>query len=159
PWFRLAPSASVLGEALAKHSINEGHRVAGTLHSGSAYDEALRKAFTNRFVSLHGPGVFDTPPDPAAPSYRFERHPPLDTGAETLLLAASPRSAALAVNELGALTSRRPDWLLSPLLKTDLLLQNVAPEVLESSVGVTPKIYDSSDDFPTAFAERWSGDR
>ncbi len=159
PWFRLAPSASVLGEALAKQAINDGHQKAGTLHSGGAYDEALRKAFTKRFVALQGRVVFDSTIDPAAQSYGVKLEQALETGAETLLLAASPRSAALAVNELGALTSRRPDWLLSPLLKTDLLLQNVAPEVLESSVGVTPKIYDSSDDFPTAFAERWSGDR
>lgn len=158
PWFRLAPSASVFGEALAKQAINDGYHRAGTFHSGGAYDEALHKAFINRFSALKGEVVFQATMSPTAQSYASTLGRALDAGAETLLLAASPRSAALAVNELGALTERRPPWLLSPQLKTDLLLQNVAPAVLEGSVGVTPTIIDNSDEFPEKFAERWSGD-
>lgn len=159
PWFRLAPSASVFGEALAKQAITDGYHRAGTFHSGGAYDEALHKAFANRFTALKGEVVFQATMAPTAQSYATTLGHALDAGAETMLLAASPRSAALAVNELGALTGHRPPWLLSPLLKTDLLLQNVAPEVLEGSVGVTPTIFDDTNKFPTEFAERWSGDR
>jgi len=158
PWFRIAPSASVLGEALAKQAISDGARRAGTLHSDAAYDVALRTAFSNRFRALKGDVVFEQTLQRDAQSYAKTLEGALQAGVETILLAASPRLGALAVNELGALTAQPPRWLLSPLLKTDLLLQNVAPEVLENSNGVAPKIYEKSTKFPTAFAERWQGD-
>lgn len=31
--------------------------------------------------------------------------------------------------------------------------------MLEGAIGVTPRIYDVSPDFPDAFAERWQGDQ
>ena len=61
-------------------------------------------------------------------------------------LSTSPRSGALFVNELAVFTQARPRLFLSPLLKTDLLLQNAAPEALEGAMGVAPKIVKKKPD-------------
>jgi hypothetical protein len=75
-----------------------------------------------------------------------------------VILATSPRAGAILVNEFDALSRKKPHWFLSPLLKTDLLVQNVAPQALEGALGVTPKIYELGDEFPAAFSKRWQGD-
>src|SRR5690606_36973630 len=50
------------------------------------------------------------------------------------------------------------EWAFSPLLKTQLFLQNIDTDDAEGARGVAPKIFDSSEDFPTMFGERWLGD-
>ncbi len=159
PWFRLAPSARTLGEALAKEMVARKITRAAILHSNEEYDVALRDAVSKRFVSLGGKITFDVSLDPAAQSYAATLHDELDDGVDTIVLASSPRSAALTVNELAALSTTQPRLFLSPLLKTELLVQNVAPEALEGAVGVAPKIYDTSKEFPEAFGDRWLGDQ
>jgi hypothetical protein len=74
-------------------------------------------------------------------------------------LATSPRTAALVVNEFDAVTRTRLNWYLSPLLKTDLLVQNVSPAALNGARGVAPKIYETTDTFRLAFQRRWAGDQ
>jgi ABC-type branched-subunit amino acid transport system substrate-binding protein len=159
PWFRLAPSARAQGEAIAKQAIAEALDKAAILHSDSAYDWALRQAFENRFTALGGEIAFaDTLPGDAQ-SYAGTIAGALTANVDAILLSTSPRTGALLVNEFGVLSPATPRWFLSPLLKTDLLLQNVAPQTLEGAKGVTAKIFDTSGEFPQAFAHRWSGDQ
>jgi ABC-type branched-subunit amino acid transport system substrate-binding protein len=158
PWFRLAPSARVLGEALAKRMVADGFMRAAVLSAAGAYDRALADAFESRLVPLTGQVVYRGTLARDAQSYAGSIDRALAQNVDAILLSATPRTAALVVNELGVLTSDRPQWYLSPLLKTELLLQNVVPEVLEGGIGVTPRIYDVSEDFPLAFGERWPGD-
>ncbi len=159
PWFRLAPSARALGEALAKEMDAMKVDRVGVLHAEDAYDTALEDAVIQRFVSLGGQVTFEASLDPNAQSYASIVGRAVDAHADTIVLASSPRSAALAVNELAASNDERPRLFLSPLLKTDLLVQNVAPETLEGALGVAPKIHDTSEAFPAAFGDRWLGDR
>jgi ABC-type branched-subunit amino acid transport system substrate-binding protein len=158
PWFRLAPSAGALGEALAKLVIANDRRKTALLASDGAYDVALRAAFEKRFVPLGGQVAFRATLLRGTQTYAASIRGALAAGVDSVLLSTSPRAGALAVDELGVLTQAPPRWFLSPLLKTDVLLQNVAPEVLEGAIGVAPRIYDTSDAFPAAFAERWDGD-
>jgi ABC-type branched-subunit amino acid transport system substrate-binding protein len=158
PWFRLAPSARVLGEALAKRMVADGLMRSAVLSADGAYDLALANSFESRLASLDGEVLYRATLARNAQSYAGNIEKALDQEVDALLLSGTPRTAALVVNELGVLTSDRPQWYLSPLLKTELLLQNVVPEVLEGAIGVTPRIYDSSGEFPNAFAERWPGD-
>jgi ABC-type branched-subunit amino acid transport system substrate-binding protein len=159
PWFRLAPSARVLGQALAKRMHADGHRHAAILSSEGAYDLALADAFESMLSTLDGETSYRGLLRRDAQSYAADVEGALDAGVDALLLSAAPRSAALAVNELGVLSRARPQLYLSPLLKTELLLQNVVPEVLDGAIGVTPRIVETSDEFPTAFARRWAGDQ
>lgn len=158
PWFRLAPSSWVLGESLAKKAIANDEEHVALLHSDGDYDVALSQAFHERFEALGGTVVFEATLPRQAESYSTLINRALDEEPEAILLAASPRSASLAVNELGVLSRERPDWYLSPLLKTEVFLENVEPEILQGALGVSPKIFDEGDDFPNRFSERWQGD-
>lgn len=157
-WFRLAPSARALGEALAKRLSADGAKTTTILHAAGTYNEAFESAVASRFTTLKGSVIDQIELDPNAQSYESTIKKVATSQVETVVLAASPRTAALVVNEFDATTRHPPKWYLSPLLKTELLIQNVAPSALEGAIGVAPKIYNTSSDFPTAFAARWQGD-
>jgi ABC-type branched-subunit amino acid transport system substrate-binding protein len=157
PWFRLAPSAKSLGEALAKQAHSQLNRVA-VLYSTSPYDRALGGAAATRFKTLGGDVVLELELNPEAQSYANVISTAIDAGVSDVILAASPRAAAILVNEYDALSSKKPHWFLSPLLKTELLVQNVAPQALEGAQGIAPGIYQNDASFQTQFSERWEGD-
>ena len=159
PWFRLAPSSRALGEAIAKLISAEGVASTTILYEISAYDEVLQAAAATRFTSLGGRVALAKALDPHAQSYASEVRSALASDADSLMLATSPRTAALVVNEVGALQSGGVRWFLSPMLQTALLLANVAPRALDGALGVAPKIYDTTPAFPAAFARRWQGDQ
>lgn len=158
PWFRLAPSARSLGEALAKLMSAQSIADAAILYEADAYDEALADAAGARFITLGGRVALTRQLDPSAQSYAGAVADTMAAGAGAIILATSPRTGALVVNEFEASTAVTPRWFLSPLLKTDLLVENVAPEALEGALGVAPKIYDTTPAFPQAFNRRWQGD-
>lgn len=158
PWFRLAPSAKALGEALAKLLSAEGIRRAAVLSASDAYNDALGRAASHRFQRLGGEIAFEAKLTVDAQSYGAIVTRAADQDVEAVVLAASPRTGALVVNEFHVISPDPPRWFLSPLLKTDLFTLNVDPAALEGAVGVAPKIYDTSRDFPDDFAERWLGD-
>ena len=139
PWFRLAPSARSMGEALAKLAWAGTVRSAAVLHSADAYDVALSDAVGARFAALGGQITMKLELDPNAQSYAAVARQAIEAGVETIFLAAAPRTGALAVNELEALSPRPLRWFLSPLLKTELLVANVAPDALEGALGVAPE--------------------
>jgi ABC-type branched-subunit amino acid transport system substrate-binding protein len=138
--------------------IASGLRRPALLNTDGQYDLALRNAFEKRFVTLGGQVGFEETLPRNAQSYDESLSDAVAAGIDSILLSTSARSGALVVNGVGLLTRSHPRWFLSPLLKTDVLLQNVIPAVLEGAVGVAPRIYDASSDFPNAFAERWSGE-
>jgi branched-chain amino acid transport system substrate-binding protein len=157
-WFRLAPSARSLGEAVAKRLDANGVTHATILHAEGTYNDAFRAAVSRRFKSLGGTITAELALDPNAQSHDRVAASVIDSEVQVVVLAASPRTAALVVNEFSVATKHPPAWYLSPLLKTDLLLQNVISHSLDGALGVAPKIYNTSKDFPERFAERWSGD-
>lgn len=159
PWFRLAPSARKLGEALAKELDARGVETVAVLYAGDAYNEALRTAAAARFVTLGGSVALELELDPDAQGYARAVRDVLEVEVDAILLATSPRTGALVVNEMDALSRRPPKWFLSPLLKTELLVQNVAPAALEGAIGVAPRIYDTTSAFPSSFSKRWDGDQ
>jgi ABC-type branched-subunit amino acid transport system substrate-binding protein len=158
PWFRLAPSARSLGEALAKQAIMDNMANVALFHADGAYDQALGTAFRDRFRSLGGTIAVDQLLQSDAQSFAGNVTTNQLATVDAQVLAAPTRAAAVLVNEVRLLEPRQTRWYLSPLLKTQLLLENVAPRALEGATGVTPRI-DKMTDFPTAFARRWSGEQ
>jgi ABC-type branched-subunit amino acid transport system substrate-binding protein len=158
PWFRLAPSARALGEALAKQASADLVTNVALFYAEDAYDQALGAAFRNRFVSLGGAVALDVVLQSDAQSFGEDIPADKLAAADARVVSATPRAAALLVNELRLLDPGTARWYLSPLLKTQLLVENVAPQSLEGASGVTPRIFDTTPNFPTAFAERWAGD-
>jgi neutral amino acid transport system substrate-binding protein len=159
PWFRLAPSAKSLGESLAKQASSKGVKKVAVFHSDSPYDRALGGAAATRFTQLGGMVAVKLELDPNAQSYAHEVRAAIDAGVNNVILATSPRAGAIVINEFDALSRTEPRWFLSPLLKTDLLVQNVAPQALEGAMGVAPKIYERDGAFPKTFSDRWLGDQ
>jgi ABC-type branched-subunit amino acid transport system substrate-binding protein len=157
-WFRLAPSAKSLGEALAKEARGQQVARVAVLYSSAPYDRALGGAAAKRFATLNGQVALELELDPEAQSYAQVIAAANRAGVTDVILSASPRAAAILVNEFDALSAKKPRWFLSPLLKTELLVQNVAPQALEGAFGVAPKIYEHGDAFPRAFSQRWQGD-
>jgi len=158
PWFRLAPSAKSLGEALAKQARGQEVERVAVLYSTAPYDRALGGAAAKRFATLRGEVALELELDPEAQSYAQVISAAIRAGVTDVILAASPRAGAILVNEFDALSAKKPRWFLSPLLKTDLLVQNVAPQALDGAFGVAPKIYEHGEAFPRAFSQRWQGD-
>jgi len=158
-WFRLAPSARTLGEALAKQLSADLAASVVILSETDAYSRAFGDAVSSRFASLNGQVVLRLELDSTAQSYDRVIDQLLATGVSNVVLATSPRTAALVVNEFDAVTRTRLNWYLSPLLKTDLLVQNVSPAALNGARGVAPKIYETTDTFRLAFQRRWAGDQ
>jgi branched-chain amino acid transport system substrate-binding protein len=158
PWFRLAPSARAMGEALAKLVFAQGLTRATILYAADSYNDALRAAAEARFVALGGEVALTVELDPSAPSYAGPAQQAIAAGADAVVLATSPRTGALVVNEIEAASAEPRRWFLSPLLKTELLVHNIAPRALEGALGVAPRIYDTTTAFPDAFAQRWQGD-
>jgi ABC-type branched-subunit amino acid transport system substrate-binding protein len=128
------------------------------LHATDAYDAALSAAISARFAALGGQITLTLELDPNAQTYAGIARQAIDAGVESIFLATAPRTGALAVNELEAISPQPLSFFLSPLLKTELLVANVAPEALEGALGVAPRIYDTSAAFPDAFSARWQGD-
>ncbi len=157
-WFRLAPSARTLGEALAKHLSTQAVPSVVILTEVDAYSKAFSDAVDSRFASLGGTVALRVEIDASAQSYNQVLQQVVASGTDTIVLATSPRTGALIVNEFFVTMPTPPRWYLSPLLKTDLLVQNVAPAALNGARGVAPKIYETTDTFSKAFQSRWEGD-
>ncbi|HET9955619.1 MAG TPA: ABC transporter substrate-binding protein [Polyangiaceae bacterium] len=158
PWFRLAPSAKTLGDALAKQLSAEAIQRVAILYEPRAYEQAMRSAVGNRFKALGGTVALEQELDPQAQGYGSAVLSAIQADVQAVVLATSPRTAALVVNDYRASSPVLPRWFLSPLLKTELLLANVPPEVLEGAIGVAPKIYERSREFVAEFAHYWEGD-
>jgi ABC-type branched-subunit amino acid transport system substrate-binding protein len=158
PWFRLAQSADVLGLALGKLLSAQAVGSVAIVASTEAYDQALSSAVAMRFTELGGRVVSTVPLDPGARTYAAVIDQVLDLPSDAIVLAASPEAAAILVNEYGATVRKPPRWFFSPLLKTDIFVQNVAPAAIEGAQGVAPKVFDRTAAFSDAYSAYWQGD-
>jgi len=159
PWFRLAPSAQDLGEALAKQITAANIKSISVMYAHSAYDQALSDSLVSRFTALKGTVRLAVALDPDAQSYANEINRVREADAEAVVLSTSPKTGAVVTSEFFLLSPTRPVWFLSPLLKTDLLIQNAIPGALDGARGVAPKVYEEDSGFSEAFADRFQGDR
>lgn len=157
PWFRLAPTAKALGEALADQVVEAKHGSIVVITEDDTYNAALGSGVAQRFIARRGQVLLELQVDPNAQSYGSSVRAALNAGAEAIVLSASARTGALLVNEFDALAKRHINWFLSPSLKTELFVANAAPDALEGAIGVAPKI-QRSPDFVSAFAREWQGD-
>lgn len=158
PWYRLAPSAASLGEALAKRLVAEQVARVAVLHTDDAYQETFSSALERRFVSLGGEVALSAHLEADSPTQGETIRETIKRKVEAVVLAAPPRTGAQVIGEYQAVSAELPRWFLSPLLKTEVFVQNVSPRAIEGALGVAPKIYASDDAFARAFRERWLGD-
>lgn len=161
PWYRLAPSATALGESLANQLSANGIAEIAILYGSGDYNTALRRAVKEKFEGelLAGTVLIERALDEEASSHAEEIDAVLDENPDAIVLATSAQTGALVFTEANFLGVGDAKWALSPLLKTPLFLQNINTDQAEGALGVAPKIFDTSSDYPSAFAARWLGDK
>ena len=161
PWYRLAPSANALGESLANQLSAKGIDEIAILYGSGDYSTAFRRAVKEKFevLVLGGTVLVERALDEDASSHAREIEAVLDVDPQAIVLATSAQTGALVFTEANFLGVGDAEWALSPLLKTPLFLQNINTEQAEGALGVAPKIFDTSSEYPRAFADRWLGDK
>ena len=157
-WFRLAPSAKTMGEALAKQLIASHVPSIVVLRTPDAYSTTFGDSLAGRFVSLGGEVSVEAELDPTATSHDKILKQVIASHTSDIVLSAPPRVAAWVANEVYVTFSAKVNWYLSPLLKTEVLIQNAAPGALNGAKGVAPKIFERKETFSRTFEERWDGD-
>jgi ABC-type branched-subunit amino acid transport system substrate-binding protein len=158
PWFRLAPSAKALGEALAKLMSAKSVTRVAILSASDAFNAALADAAASRFASLHGTVATRQVVSGDNQAFGNILNTIAQSNVDAVLVAMPPVTAALSINESQIISGFRPAWYLSPLLKTDLFVQNVDPTIIEGAQGIAPAIDETQTGYPKAFADRWLGD-
>ncbi len=158
PWFRLAPSAKALGESLAKVMSARAVSSVAILSGTDAFNSALADAAAARFTSLQGTVAIRQVVSGDNPAFGGVLNAIAQAHVKSVLVALPPVTAALAINESQIISGFHPNWYLSPLLKTELFVQNVDPGVIQGAQGIAPAIDDGQVDYPAAFANRWLGD-
>ena len=160
----LAPSARALGENLANDLASDLARgdQAGVaiLYGPGQYDNAFRRGVRDKFESelVGGKVLMEGLLDGGSSSQSRAIEQALAAGPDAIVLSLSAQGASSVFTE-ATLRDSSLGWKFSPLLKTPLFTQNISVELAEGATGIAPKIFDTTDDFPNAFAERWRGDQ
>jgi ABC-type branched-subunit amino acid transport system substrate-binding protein len=160
PWYRLGPPTDLLGRNLAKAVLDAGVVKIALVAATDVYHDRLSLAFTTEYRRLGGTVVFelrvspDTPGDRAAPSvvsaYR--------DGAESVVVALNALPAAQLITEVTS-SQVRPQWFLTPRVKSRLFLVNTPASAIEGAIGISPDISDVyGPDFVDEFRSRWDGE-
>lgn len=157
-WFRLAPSARSLGEALAKQLSAERVQSVAVISDTDAYSQAFGDAVGARFVSLGGRVALRVDVDPTRKDYAAVLTQIVDAGVTEIVLSTSASTASTLVNESKVTFSTPLNWYLSPVLKTPLFLLNAFPGSLDGGKGVAPRLFEEDGAFAHAFEQRWPGD-
>jgi ABC-type branched-subunit amino acid transport system substrate-binding protein len=158
PWFRLAPPAKSLGEALAKLMSAKAVTRVAILSASDDFNSALADAAAARFTSLHGTVATRQVVSGDNQAFGTILNAIAQSNSDAVLVALPPVTAALAINESQIIAGFQPTWYLSPLLKTDLFVQNVDPTIVEGAQGIAPAIDETQTAYPKAFTDRWQGD-
>lgn len=160
PWYRLAPSAQALGENLANDLSASGVLEIAILYGSGEYNSAFRRAVKEKFegIVLGGTVLIERALNEDASSYARQLEAVLEMEPEAIVLATSAQTGAVVFTEANLLGVGEAKWALSPLLKTPLFLQNINADNAEGALGIAPKIFDTSAEFPSAYSDRWLGD-
>lgn len=159
PWFRLAPSAEAVGNALADQIYDQDVENITVIAEEDAYNSAFAAATRARFVARGRRASLELKVASNAQSFGKVVRAALEENADAIVLAASARTGALLINELDATSNEHPSWFLSPSLKTELFVANVSPSALDGAQGVAPAILKDTAAFDAAFAQQWQGDQ
>lgn len=175
-WLRLAPTPFDVACGLGTHTIAEGTKLANVVYSLEDYNTSLATDFRFHFRNMGGDIPSSALVRPNEDSYQSALNEVNASNATETLLIAYPVTAAKIITEW-ALSGRRGRWYLSPLLYSEMLLQNVPYGALEGAFGLSPTLslngecklldgYDSgpihcshenADRFVQHYVNRWDG--
>ena len=137
PWFRLAPTATAMGQALATRL--QRHPSVAFVFTRDRYCLDFADAAMRRYQELGGTVVWKRGLEPDQVSYSAEvrEFPAADTS--VVALVALPLAAARLVTDVFVgLPNVHWQWYLAPHLKTPAFLENTVPSLVEGAIGVAP---------------------
>lgn len=175
-WLHLAPSPFSIACGLGAHAIAEGAQTANALYSPEDYNSSLATDFRFQFRVMGGKVLSSITIKSDQESYQTAVDKASASKADQTLLIAYPAEAAELVTEW-AVTGRRGNWYLSPLLRTDAFLLNIPFGALDGSFGLSPTrslvsecemlqgytsgpiscTHANADRFAQHFSARWDG--
>lgn len=171
PWFRMSPgnltgstTPELIGEHMAAELVNRGLRRALIVSDQDVYDVDLTRGFKAALAGRGGEVVAELSED--SPSQDLvSALSQQDVDAVVVALQLLP--AARLIADAYTSTLARPKWLLTPPLKSEVLLLNTPFGALEGAFGVSRRISGRSSGcdapspdhcFTKAFRKTWGGE-
>jgi neutral amino acid transport system substrate-binding protein len=136
-WIRLAPTTNALGCAMGKQVVRDGAVSVNALVADDDYNGSLASDFLGHVTAVGGRPLPSVIVSSGESSYAKDLGRVLDFGADVTLLTVPPESAATIVTEW-TVAGRRGGWYMSPLLRTDVLLENIPFGTLDGVNGLSP---------------------
>jgi ABC-type branched-subunit amino acid transport system substrate-binding protein len=172
PWFRMSPgnltgstTPELIGEHMAAELANRGLRRALIVSDDDVYDVDLTRGFKAALAGRGGEVVAELS---AADSQSQDLVSALSQQeVDAVVVAVQLLPAARLIADAYSSTPARPTWLLTPPLKSEVLIQNTPFGALEGAFGVSRRIHGRSSGcegpleercFTNAFRETWGGE-
>jgi ABC-type branched-subunit amino acid transport system substrate-binding protein len=145
PWFRLSPgnltgstTPALLGEHMAAEFASRGNRRALIVRDDDVYDVDLTSGFKAALASRGGELVRELSGAAAQSDQLLAALKASPVDAVVLALHLLPAAHLIADASVSA--ASRPTWLLTPRLKSDVLIANTPLGALEGAFGVSLRI-------------------
>jgi len=142
-WVIMAPSAQIMGCALATKAFNDGVRTTSVVATRDTYHLEFASIFSSVFADLGGVSLPTVTVAEGLSSYSAAVAYTQKYHADASALLAYPKTAASIVLE--SEFDEQSRWYLSPLLRDDAFLWNVPGDQLENSRGATPSLSDNGE--------------
>ncbi len=158
PWFRMSPgnltgstTPELIGEHIATEFVKRGARRAVIVKDEDVYNVELARGFKSALAARGGEVVEEL--SARATHAGKVLAAARQTDAEAVLVAISIAAAAELVTDVHTATRDRPQWLLTPRLKSELLTVNIPSGALDGAYGVSLRIPNHARGFVASMQE------
>lgn len=142
-WVRLAPSAPMMGCALATKAVQDGIKTTRTLAARDDYHLEMAAIFSSSLAKLGGRAFPTVTVASDESSYGRAISQINRYDADVTLMLAYPATGATIIKEMARAAEVR--WYFSPMLRDEALLWNLPNGVLDKATGVSPSFSGNSD--------------
>lgn len=142
-WVRLAPSAPMMGCALATKAIQDGIKTTRTIAARDDYHLEMAAIFSSSLAKLGGRAYPTVTVASDESSYGRAINQINRYDADVTMMLAYPGTAATIIKEMARSAEVR--WYFSPMLRDEALLWNLPSGVLDKAAGVSPSFSSNSD--------------
>lgn len=172
PWFRMSPgnltgstTPELIGEHMAAEFVNRDLRRALIVSDDDVYNVELTRGFKTALAGRGGEVVAELSAPGSSSQQLVSALGRQDVDAVVVAVQTLP--AARLIADTYASTPVRPKWLLTPRLKSEVLLLNTPFGALDGAFGVARRIHGRSSGcdarlpdgcFTSAFREAWGGE-
>jgi ABC-type branched-subunit amino acid transport system substrate-binding protein len=136
-WLRLAPQPRELGCAMALQAAADGYKTSAAIIAADDYQTQVASEFTTFFSKSGGRPLGSMTVKPDSDNFQQQVEALKSLDADVALLMAYPTTASQVLQEWGVL-GRKIHWYFPPTLYTEMFLQNVPVDVVNSNIVFSP---------------------